>query len=61
MDDERSVLTIGHSTHEWLGFVALLQQHGVTAIADVRSKPASRLPQFARGSQQRRGIAQSDL
>ena len=41
------VLTIGHSTHSIERFVALLRQHGVTALADVRSAPFSRFnPQF---------------
>ena len=41
------VLTIGHSTHSLEAFVALLRQHGVTALADVRSAPFSRFnPQF---------------
>jgi uncharacterized protein (DUF488 family) len=45
----RAVLTIGHSTHTTEEFIALLQQHGVTAVADVRSKPYSRFnPQFNR-------------
>jgi uncharacterized protein (DUF488 family) len=44
-----SLFTIGHSDHEMAKFVALLQQHGVTAIADVRSQPYSRFtPQFNR-------------
>ena len=44
-----SVLTIGHSNHSLETFVALLQQHGVTALADVRSAPYSRFnPQFNR-------------
>jgi uncharacterized protein (DUF488 family) len=38
-----SVLTIGHSTHEFDLFSELLFAHEVTAIADVRSKPYSRL------------------
>lgn len=43
------VLTIGHSNHSMVDFVELLQQHGVTAIADVRSMPYSRFnPQFNR-------------
>ena len=43
------VLTIGHSTHSFDAFVALLKQHDVTALADVRSAPYSRLhPQFNR-------------
>lgn len=43
------VFTVGHSTHssEWLK--RLLLQHGITAIADVRSQPYSRAnPQFNR-------------
>ncbi|MCU0984378.1 MAG: DUF488 domain-containing protein [Acetobacteraceae bacterium] len=36
------VLTIGHSTHSPDGLLALLHQHGVTAVADVRSTPRSR-------------------
>ena len=44
-----SVLTIGHSTHDSEAFAALLQRHGVTEIADVRSSPYSRFnPQFNR-------------
>jgi uncharacterized protein (DUF488 family) len=42
-----AVFTIGHSTHSFEAFVALLKQHGVTAIADVRSAPFSQFnPQF---------------
>ena len=37
-----NVLTIGHSNHSIEQFVALLRQHGVTALADVRSAPYSR-------------------
>ena len=41
------VLTIGHSNHSMDAFLALLKQHGVTAVADVRSAPYSRYtPQF---------------
>jgi len=36
------VFTIGHSTHSWDRFVALLRGAGITAIADVRSSPFSR-------------------
>lgn len=44
-----AVLTVGHSTHSLEAFVPLLQQHGVTALADVRSAPYSRFnPQFSR-------------
>jgi len=42
-----NVFTIGHSNHTIEAFIALLEQHGVTAISDVRSHPYSRyLPHF---------------
>jgi uncharacterized protein (DUF488 family) len=42
------VFTIGHSTHTADAFVALLQQHAVRQIADVRTVPRSRRhPHFA--------------
>ena len=45
------ILTIGHSTHTLDAFIALLQKHRVTALADVRSAPYSRFnPQFNRDS-----------
>ena len=47
--EKRIVLTIGHSNHSLETFVALLQRHGVTGLADVRSAPYSRFnPQFNR-------------
>ena len=49
MANERVVFTIGHSTHTIERFVDLLRQHGVMAVADVRSVPYSRMqPQFNR-------------
>lgn len=48
------VFTIGHSTHTFEAFVALLKQHGVTALADVRSAPFSRFnPQFNKDALER--------
>ncbi|WP_132835757.1 DUF488 domain-containing protein [Streptomyces sp. BK205] len=45
------IMTIGHSTHQLPEFVKLLQCGEVTAVADVRSVPASRFtPQFNRQS-----------
>ncbi|WP_409185426.1 DUF488 family protein [Amycolatopsis sp. VS8301801F10] len=42
-----AVFTIGHSTHDFATLVDLLRQHEITAVADVRSVPASRFtPQF---------------
>jgi uncharacterized protein (DUF488 family) len=50
----RFVFTIGHSNHPINAFVILLQQHGVTALADVRSAPYSRFaPQFNREALER--------
>lgn len=44
---ERTVLTIGHSTHRVEDFLRLLRRHRVNAVADVRSTPYSRFnPQF---------------
>jgi uncharacterized protein (DUF488 family) len=41
--------TVGHSNHELAAFLALLRQHGITAVADVRSHPYSRyVPQYSR-------------
>lgn len=43
------IYTVGHSTQSNEQFVRLLQKHGITAIADVRSAPYSRHnPQFNR-------------
>jgi uncharacterized protein (DUF488 family) len=43
------IFTIGHSVHPIDRFAALLGQHGITAIADVRSSPYSRFsPHFRR-------------
>ena len=45
----QTVFTIGHSTHALERFIALLEMHDITALADVRSKPRSRInPQFNR-------------
>ena len=41
------MFTVGHSTHELEGLVAILRRNGVARIADVRTVPKSRrLPQF---------------
>ncbi len=46
---DQTIFTIGHSNHEQDAFVAMLVQHGITALADVRSLPRSRFnPQFNR-------------
>lgn len=49
MPSEPRILTIGHSTHSWDRFQALLSGAGVTAVADVRTSPWSKhTPQFNR-------------
>ena len=44
----RPFFTIGHSNHTIDDFIALLKQHGVTVLADVRSRPYSRYCQHFR-------------
>ena len=45
------IFTIGHSDHTTDEFLALLTQHGIQAIADVRSTPYSRhVPHFNKDS-----------
>ncbi|MHB9140168.1 MAG: DUF488 domain-containing protein [Victivallaceae bacterium] len=55
------VMTIGHSTHTIEEFIRLLQTHGATLVADVRTVPRSRHnPQFNKdslpGSLQKAGL-----
>ena len=43
------IYTVGHSNHEARAFLALLEQHGIELLADVRSSPYSRyVPQANR-------------
>lgn len=45
----KTILTIGHSTHSWEAFVALLRLHNVDFVCDVRTRPSSRFnPHFAK-------------
>lgn len=47
MDSAPAILTIGHSRHPLERFIALLEEAGVSAVADVRSAPVSRFsPHF---------------
>jgi uncharacterized protein (DUF488 family) len=44
-----TVFTVGHSNHDPEPFLALLAQHGIRTIVDVRSTPSSRyVPHFGR-------------
>ena len=55
------VFTVGHSNHELDRFLALLLNNGVTAVADVRSIPASKFtPQFNREAL-RRALRSSEI
>ena len=48
------ILTIGHSNHDILHFLAILRKHGVQVLVDVRSDPHSRYaPQFNKHELQR--------
>lgn len=50
-DEALSVYTIGHSNVELAAFVALLRQHGIEVLADVRFAPYSKFaPHFNRES-----------
>jgi uncharacterized protein (DUF488 family) len=47
MPSKTKLFTIGHSTHPLEQFLALLAQHGIEALADIRRFPGSRkYPQF---------------
>ena len=50
-EPSRIVLTVGRSTRTLEEFIRLLQAHGATCVADVRTVPRSRHnPQFNRAS-----------
>lgn len=47
MNSTKELFTVGHSNLSIDAFIAVLQQHGITALGDVRSHPYSRfLPHF---------------
>jgi uncharacterized protein (DUF488 family) len=49
MPSKTELFTIGHSTHPLDRFLALLTQHGIKALVDIRRFPGSRKhPQFGR-------------
>ena len=55
------IYSIGHSNYPIERFIALLQQHGIQALADVRSNPYSRFnPQFNREKLQA-SLASADI
>lgn len=58
---EGSIYTIGHSTHDIDTFLGLLMRNGITAIADVRSVPASRFTPHFNGDPLKRVLKQADI
>src|SRR5207253_8967808 len=49
MPTKLNLFTIGHSTHPLEGLLALLAQHGIEALVDIRRFPGSRKhPHFSR-------------
>jgi uncharacterized protein (DUF488 family) len=56
-----SFFTIGHSNHDFEAWLALLRQHTVEVVVDVRSSPYSKyVPQFDRELMQR-SLAQAGI
>lgn len=48
-DLQNTLYTVGHSNQSLEEFLSLLQKHAITAVADVRSYPYSKMnPQFNR-------------
>ena len=45
-DDSPIIYTIGHGRHAWRDFLALLKEHEIAFVCDVRSAARSRWPQF---------------
>ncbi len=46
LDAAPTIYTIGHGRHAWADFLALLTEHKIALVADVRSAARSRWPQF---------------
>lgn len=53
MSESAKLWTIGHSNHPAERFLALLQQHGIETVLDVRSQPYSRFSPHFRQSRLR--------
>ena len=45
-----AIFTIGYGGRKFAGFIALLQQHGVSLVVDVRRFPRSKAPEFEKES-----------
>jgi uncharacterized protein (DUF488 family) len=48
MGRQATIWTVGHSNHDVESFIALLEQHEIGYLVDVRSYPYSRFPHFDR-------------
>ncbi len=46
LDAAPTIYTIGHGRHAWQDFLALIKEHEIALVADVRSAARSRWPQF---------------
>jgi len=44
--EQVTIYTVGHGRHAWADFLALLREHGIEIVCDVRSAARSRWPQF---------------
>ena len=55
------IYSIGHSNHEIDAFIALLHQHDITALCDVRSRPYSRYAQQYSSEPLKNALAAADI
>ena len=64
MDDREiasRIWTIGHSTHELDAFIALLREHGIDFLADVRTVPKSRRMPWFWGDELARSLPEAGI
>ena len=61
MNKPAKLWTIGHSNHSAEHFLALLQQHGIETVVDVRSQPYSRFSPHFRQSRLRELLSGIDI
>ena len=61
MSESAKLWTIGHSNHPAERFVALLQQHGVETVVDVRSQPYSRFSPHFRQARLRELLSRTSI
>lgn len=57
----RRIMTVGHSNHDEPTFVALLQQHQVQVLADVRSQPYSKYATHFNADQIKPALAEAGI